>query len=304
MPTHVRDAIDAIAGSPVVRASNVGGGFSPGPAARCELADGRLVFVKACGAELNPFAPRLHRREAAIMATLPSSLPVPQLIGVHDDGDWVALVLEHIDGRMPVAPLPAEDVSTILSAIEMLADLGTPAPPLGVPRAGTNETASGRPLRWHRVAADFAGTSSGLDEWSRRHLDTLIELEAPWIEAVAGNSLLHGDLRTDNILITPTTTYIVDWPAAAVGAPWLDLVGMLPALHLDGAPPPSVLFDRHPIGRRADPDAVNAYLAALLGYFTHESLRPPPPGLPTLRSFQRAQAEVARTWLGERTGLC
>ena len=216
MPTHVRDAIDAIAGSPVVRASNVGGGFSPGPAARCELADGRLVFVKACGAELNPFAPRLHRREAAIMATLPSSLPVPQLIGVHDDGDWVALVLEHIDGRMPVAPLPAEDVSTILSAIEMLADLGTPAPPLGVPRAGTNETASGRPLRWHRVAADFAGTGSGLDEWSRRHLDTLIELEAPWIEAVAGNSLLHGDLRTDNILITPTTTYIVDWPAAAV----------------------------------------------------------------------------------------
>jgi hypothetical protein len=36
---------------------------------------------------------------------------------------------------------------------------------------------------------------------------------------------------------------------------------------------------------------------ALAGYFTERSLRPPPPGLPTVRRFQAAQAEVALRWL-------
>ena len=303
VPLHVRDAIDAIAGSRVLCSTNLAGGFSPGPAARCELADGRRVFVKACGVELNSFAPRLHRREAAVMAALPAQLPVPRLLGVHDDGQWVALVLDHIDGRMPVAPLSGDDIAAILGAVEVLADLGTPAPDAGIAPVGSHETASGRPYRWRLIAADLTHHDSGLDDWSRRNLDSLIELESPWIDAAAGNSLLHGDLRADNILITPATTYIVDWPSAAIGAPWLDLVGMLPALHLDGAPPPGALFDRHPVGHRAEPAAVDAYLAAILGYFTHESLLPPPPGLPTLRAFQHAQAEVGRAWLSERAGL-
>lgn len=34
-------------------------------------------------------------------------------------------------------------------------------------------------------------------------------------------------------------------------------------------------------------------LAALAGYFLHSSGLPSPPGLPTLRDFQRAQGEAA-----------
>jgi Phosphotransferase enzyme family len=302
IPEPVRDAIDEIAGAPVVRAVNVSGGFSPGPAARCELADGRRVFVKACGSNLNPVSPTIHRREIAIMAALPDAVPVPKLLGSYDDGDWVALVLELIEGRMPIAPLPAADVDAILRTVEVLADAGTPAPAHGIPAAGDHETSSGRPYRWRLVADEFGDADSNLDDWSRHHLDELIELESPWIAAVAGNTLLHGDLRADNILFAPHATYVVDWPSAAIGAPWLDLVGLLPAMHLDGAPPPGELFGNHPVGRRADPDAVNAYLGAILGYFTHESLLPPPPGLPTLRAFQRTQAEISRVWLSERLG--
>jgi hypothetical protein len=39
------------------------------------------------------------------------------------------------------------------------------------------------------------------------------------------------------------------------------------------------------------------------GFFTRQALLPPPPGLPTLRAFQRAQGEVARAWLARRAGL-
>jgi len=41
----------------------------------------------------------------------------------------------------------------------------------------------------------------------------------------------------------------------------------------------------------------------MAGYFTRSALLPPPPGLPTLRPFQAAQAEIARRWAAERLQL-
>jgi hypothetical protein len=299
VPRSVREAVDLIAGSPVVTATNIAGGFSPGPAARCVLANGERVFVKAVGAELNGFAPTMHRREAHVMAALPSDAPAPVLLGVHDDGDWVALVIADVDGRMPLAPLSSADTAAILRVVDVLASIPAPA---GIAAVGTNEVGGGRPYRF-RLIAEGDPTIAPPDAWTVRHLERLVELEARWLDAAAGSALLHGDLRSDNVLIAAERTYVVDWPSAAVGAPWVDLVGLLPALHLDGAPPPWELFDRHPVGRLGDPDAVDAYLTGLLGYFTHEALSPPPAGLPTLRAFQAAQATIAREWLSRRRGL-
>jgi hypothetical protein len=47
---------------------------------------------------------------------------------------------------------------------------------------------------------------------------------------------------------------------------------------------------------------VSVLLAAVSGFFVSHSLRPPPPGLPTLRPFQAAQGEVALDWLRRRRG--
>jgi hypothetical protein len=52
-----------------------------------------------------------------------------------------------------------------------------------------------------------------------------------------------------------------------------------------------------------DPDAINRVLVGLAGYFTFQGLQIDPPGLPTVRAFQRAQGEVARAWLADRLGL-
>ena len=101
----------------------------------------------------------------------------------------------------------------------------------------------------------------------------------------------------------PADDVLVDWPAASLGAEWIDLVGLLPALHLDGGPPPAELFAAHPRGRHADPAAVDAFLASLAGYFTRQALLPAPPGLPTVRAFQAAQGAIARAWLAERRGM-
>lgn len=121
--------------------------------------------------------------------------------------------------------------------------------------------------------------------------------------AATGNTLLHLDLRADNLLLTPEgRVLVVDWPHARVGASWVDAVFFAPSVAMQGGPPPEELVAHHPHVCRADPDALTAVIAAVAGFFTGEGLQPAPPGLPTLRPFQASQGEVARGWLARRTG--
>jgi aminoglycoside phosphotransferase (APT) family kinase protein len=300
VPRSVRADIDELLGSPVIATSGVAGGFSPGPAVRADLADGRRVFIKAAGKALNELSPAMHRREAEVLALLPISIPAPRLLGVVDDGDWVALTIQWIEGRTPLATDPV-DVQRLLDLLERVADGAAGVRLRGV---ATFEHVHRNLLgQWIRLIAEPV---SGLDEWSLRHLDRLAELDALAPASTAGSHLVHVDVRTDNVLLAdrgPAGDVLVDWPGASLGAPWIDLVGLLPALHLDGGPPPADVFAAHPIGRAADPLAVNAFIASLAGYFTRQSLLPPPPGLPTLRAFQSAQGEITRRWLARRIPL-
>ena len=69
---------------------------------------------------------------------------------------------------------------------------------------------------------------------------------------------------------------------------------------MQGGPAPNAVFAAHRLGRDADPDAVTTVVAALTGLFLYLGRQPDPPGLPTLRAFQRGQATVALDWLAER----
>lgn len=136
----------------------------------------------------------------------------------------------------------------------------------------------------------------------RARIEELVELESPWPESVRGDALVHLDVRADNLLLTPDRVFVVDWPWAAVGAPWLDLVAMLPSVAMQGGPDPDQLWRAHPLGRQVDDDRVDAFIAALAGLFVHAALLPPAPGIPTLRAFQAGQGEQALAWLARRRG--
>jgi hypothetical protein len=66
---------------------------------------------------------------------------------------------------------------------------------------------------------------------------------------------------------------------------------------MQGGPELGELLRMSRAGRSSQRQSVAAILCALAGYFTCQALRPPPPGLPTVRTFQAAQGEVARRWL-------
>jgi aminoglycoside phosphotransferase (APT) family kinase protein len=286
---RVREEVEAFLGGPVVEAITQPGGFSPAAAARVRTESGRRAFVKAVGPEPNPDSVRIYQAELKIAAALPGSVPAPRLLTGFEIEGWVVLVFEDIEAAHPEMPWRRDELDRVLKAIEEMSAALTPSP-IVAPKAAEIFGPSFRGWR-HLLDED----TTGLDPWALRHLGALAELESGWEEAAAGDTLVHADLRADNILLTPGHIYIVDWPWACIGAPWFDLVAMLPSVGMQGGPAPHELLDN------PDP-AVTAVVAAFTGYFVRQGRLPAPPGLPTLRAFQRAQGVVALDWLRRRTG--
>jgi hypothetical protein len=295
IPADVRHQVEAAVGARVEYARNQAGGFSPGLAARCRLSDGRRLFVKAASPEQNPFACRVHRREAEVASQLPSWLPAPRLRHVVDDGHWVALVFDEVDGHPPSEPWTLDQLDVVVPAI---VDLGRRVTPSPLPHL-QSVVERHRPVfdGWRRLAGGD-GPVERLDGWAAGRLDDLAALEAGWEEAAIGDTLLHADLRADNLLLTADgTVVLVDWPWACVGAAFVDPLFMLPSVGLGGGPAPAAVVARYGLFVDVDRDAVLAVLAACTGFFVRSSLDPPPPGLPSLRAFQAAQGELALEWL-------
>jgi hypothetical protein len=296
LPSALHAWIDDVLGSPVTTATTQPGGFSPGVAARLRCEDGRRAFVKAVSAEANPHSPGMHRREARITTALPVEAPVPQLLASYDDGTWVALLLQDIEGRHPHLPWREDELDRVLGALDDLADLATPCPVAWLENA--SDELVGLFDNWQLIDADTAAS----DPWVGRHLDALVTLEEQWRAAISGDTLLHVDVRADNMLVDDERVWLLDWPSAARGNPVFDLVSFAPSVGMQGGPQPEELLAMSRRGRAADPDAVTALVAAVTGYFFRRASLPPPPGLPTVRAFQAAQGDVALRWLQQRTG--
>ncbi len=297
----VRVALEREFGAPIVRASTQADGFSPAVAAVVVFDNGAKAFVKAVNREANPDSPGIYRTEARIAGQLPPAPWAPRLLWCYDDGDWVALAFEYIEGRTPTLPWQRAQLDRVLVA---LADLARAATPTTVD-AGELAIRHGAAFSaWRRMVGNGEPDEMDLariEPWAARHVDQLAVLEAGWEDAVRGSTLVHGDFRADNVLLTTSGVVIVDWASAAVGACWVDLVFFLPSVAMQGGPSPEGLFSGHPLGVVAPADAVTSVLCALTGYFLCSSLRPAPPGLPTLRAFQRGQGLTAAAWLRERT---
>lgn len=300
LPAHVVRTIDLALGDPIIATTTIHGGFSPGIACIARTFGGQKFFVKAACSVPNKVAPEFHRREILIASRFGPDVPVPKLLWSFDEGapGWVVLVYEVVHGHNPVLPWRARDVDLVIDALNQLAASLTPSPiPAEIVGDMTKSGIMGSAC-WSRLALDLPET---LDPWARRHLDALAELEDR-IDVVAGNSLVHGDIRGDNLILTGDGVVVVDWPHAKVGAPWIDAVSFAPSLAMQGGPGPEELIARVDVARDADPDAVTAVVASLAGYFTFHGSLPPAEGLPGLREFQEAQGAVARRWLAHRTG--
>lgn len=300
IPASVRARIEEVLGSPVVEAVSQPGGYSPGSADRVVTADGRRAFVKAASPAINGDTPTIHRREAAITARLPAAVPASALIGAVDDGDWIALVLEDIEGRHPATPWRPPELAAVFDALRQVAAVDLPA---DVPVVDLAHVLARDVLeRWRVLTPEvIPALPGGLDAWVRTRLDELTDAAAQAVDDVRGDRLVHYDTRADNILLRPDgSVVLVDWPWGARGAGWFDALTLLiNVLYYDPSADVEALLTGEVFAGMSR-DAATNVLAALGGMFLEAALRPEPPRMPTLRTFQRDQAIVTLDWVRRR----
>jgi aminoglycoside phosphotransferase (APT) family kinase protein len=112
--------------------------------------------------------------------------------------------------------------------------------------------------------------------------------EAP----IAGDSLIHLDIRSDNLCFRDDRALVVDWNHATVANSDLDIAFWLPSLHSEGGPPPESVLANVP--------ELAAWVA---GFFCSRAGGDPIAEAPHVRPLQVEQARTALPWAARSLGL-
>ena len=292
LPPHVRALVAERCGSPVAEASSRDAGFTPGFASVLTCEDGSKHFVKAASVKAQRLFAQSYRDEARKLAAIPAAAPAAPLRWVHDDDEWVVLGLEHVEGRAPRRPGQRPDLDAALEALTVAAEVLTPAPD-GLDLDRFADEFAALPGLWEQVRTTYPGLA---------HADEAAALAARFAEVTDGETLVHTDVRDDNILITPGGGAVLcDWNWPVVGAAWLDAAMLMIGPRGDGLDVDAVLAE-HPLTRDVPGEHVDIVIALVTAFFLKQAADPVPPTSPYLRAAQRWQGEVCWAWLCERRG--
>lgn len=289
LPRHVRAEVEHRLGSPVIDAESQGAGFTPGFASVLTGANGAKVFVKAASWAAQRTFATSYRDEALTLAALPRDVPAPRLLWVIDE-DWFVVGLEYVEAVLPTRPWTGAQLDRCLDALDRTAHVLTP-PPSEMSLALAVDELAEFPSCWGAVARSLPGLA---------HSGDAAELARRLGEAVAGDSVVHADVRDDNLLLGGDgRVWICDWNWPYRGAPWLDSVVLLIQASGDGLDA-EVRVASNTVTRNVSPEHIDIYLALVAGYFLKHSELPVPPTSPWLRAHQTWMAEAAWAWLCRR----
>lgn len=212
---------------------------------------------------------------------------MPRLEGWDDDGTRPLLAIEDLSDADWV---PRWDTTRVGAVIEALAEIAASASP-----PNTQPIRKAFPHlfdRWADVEADpepFLSTGIRDRAWLDRWLPAIVGA-AETVDA-SGNSLLHLDVRSDNLCFRDGQPMLVDWNWVTLGNPRLDLAAWLPSLACEGGPEPWEVLP----GGAAYGALVSGVWAAVVGLA-------PPPTAPGVRGVQLRQLEVALAWCERELG--
>lgn len=239
--------------------------------------DGTRAFLKHA-APVDP-CPQWLRDEERVYAALSGPF-IPEMLAWEDD-ERPLLVLEDLSDARWVPPWLDADVDAVLHALDALRST---APPAELPRFDERRLPS-----WERVAEDPAPfLSLGVADaaWLERSLPTLVT--AAERTPLAGDALIHCDVRSDNLCLRERRAVLFDWNHASIGNPAADVAYWLPSLRLEGGPEPDEVA--------RDIPGTNDFAAYLAGFFASRAGLPAPAGAPAVRAFQLAQLTIALPW--------
>jgi hypothetical protein len=300
LPAYVQERIIAELGGKPADIRMAGSGFSSAFAARIRAESGAELFVKAAGPD-NSWALDVCRREALINTALPQGVPAPRLEFAADFEDWTVLGFEAVEGRAPTLPMSPRDLDLMLDAWAAAAAALTPAP-----QALLDLGVSARPVDHHLRQFAFID-SGGIEPFAippvlEGRISELAQLEQGIDEALTADSVMHFDLRPDNMIVGADQAWICDWNWVEVHSTWFDTACLLIAAHGDGHDA-DALFWAHPTAAGVTADQLDTALASIIGYYLSQADDPPIPGVsPYIRAHQRWSGNAAADWLAQRRG--
>jgi Phosphotransferase enzyme family len=265
-----------------------GRGYTHAGRHRAVLDDGRSVFVKSAVDELSAGWLRL---EHVVYANVQG--PFLARFQAYDETDgWPLLVLEDLSGSHMPPPWREGDVAAVRAALELVAT--TEAPDGLTPIHAWKEDWLSR---WRKVEDDprpFLSTGVASAAWLEEHLPAL-EAAAARAPLEEGSSLLHLDVRSDNIALTERGAVLFDWNWASQGNPLIDLVAWAPSLCIETGVRPEQVVDDEGAGELA---------ALVCGIWAQASGLPPPPtATARLRATQLAHLRICLPWTCRALGI-
>jgi len=298
VPGTVHTWVEQTLGSPVVAVAEQVGGMSPGCASRLTCADGTRAFVKAVGATLNPDTPGLFRREIGVLHHIGEHALWARMLASYDDGEWVALLIEDVEGRHPDFADAAE-LGAVLDGTDRLSEV---LQGLEVP-ASLELVDVGLVFRKWADTLDAladAPAAAPLPAWLRADpegwadvLRTQADLPMPHVA--------HWDIRVDNLLRRPGGEIVfVDWGAAARGPAWAD--PLLARLERMDEPWFDASIASSPALVEAGEDTITAFLAGFGAHLAVRSVVAVDVNLPTLNEFRIRESRRMLDAVGRRTG--
>ena len=311
LPVDVRQAAADLLGSSVRRAERVYGGYSPAPTFRLLLVDGRRAFLKGAGPADNEFAQAALEREARFYAELGGALGswIPAFYGAVVCGDWRIVLLEDAGPKSvpPWTPAAARGVAGALAEYHRAAaDIQLPD---WLPRL---ESLRAEALLWEKLPATarlarvalLAGEHvAAAERWLERAIPTLSAAAMSLMEAPVPHTLLHRDLRSDNLRWSHGRLVLFDWPHAFAGPPEYDLAAFAQTVTVEGGIAPERLVEWYAQRGSLRREVLTASVATVAAYFANMAWREELAGLPRLRMFQRQQFAVTIAWAARLLGL-
>lgn len=285
-PRDVARVAAALKAEPVGWRPAARGGRSAAARWIATLPDGSTAFVKI-GATLDTAS--WVRDEHLVYVGMRGRPFLPRMIGWSDDGERPVLAIEDLSGeRWP----PPWDTAAVDAVLECLDELHATPPPPELPSFDRHDLEFHGV--WQRLGADpEAFLALGLCD--RAWLEAALpDLAAAADDAVlGGDSLLHMDVRSDNLCVRGGRAILIDWNWACTGSPLFDIAWWLPSLHAEGGPPPEAIL----------PDGAVEHAALAAGYFCAHAGLPPIPEAPHVRDLQLRQARTALPWAARALGL-
>jgi hypothetical protein len=282
MPAVV-EAVTRAAGRPPSSWSPiVGGGYTPAERWLVGFPGGDRAFAKVGTIDrIGEWLRLEHRAYSEIAGRF-----MPRMLG-WSENPVPALLLEDLSEALWPPPWSAELVRRVLTALD---GVGATACPDWAPDVhAQTDIFSG----WSLIASDpapFLGLGLVSGPWLDAALAPLVATERP--AELAGNAMVHFDVRSDNICFTPDRTLLVDWNLVRRGNPLFDVAAWLPSLAFEGGPVPE----------EVRPEA-GVFASALAGYFCSRAGLPAIPDAPHVRRVQLEQALTSLPWAARWLGL-